>query len=155
MTGNAAADRRTLVVAVVAASLAVHVAHGVVHGLVPVPTTGWRLAFVVAFVFGGPVAGLALLRSGRRAVAGWMLALAGLGTVGFEVAYHFVLTTPDHVGNVTGPWGDGFVATAVLGVVLAAGMAIGGAWLVGDGGPGGPARGHSSRSGSPASESSR
>lgn len=117
-------------VALVLAHEGVHVAHGLLHSLVPVPTTGWQLAFVLGIVFLAPIVGLLLVHRGRRRTGGWALAVAGVATLVFEVAFHFVVASPDHVGHVTGPWSGGFVATAVIGVSLAGLMGIAGLWVV-------------------------
>ncbi|MCU4798865.1 hypothetical protein OB920_00555 [Halobacteria archaeon HArc-gm2] len=79
-------------------------AHGVAHGGVPVPLTPGQTAFVVLVVTVGPVAGAALFWRGRPVAGGLALAAVLLASFLFGVAFHYVLSTPDHVGAVPAGW---------------------------------------------------
>lgn len=109
-------DRNVRVLAAaVGAALLAHAVHGVVHGLIPVPTRGWRLAYVVAIVFAAPVAGVLVARRNVGAGAA-LVVLAGVAGLGFEATFHFAVPNPDHVGHVGRGWLP-FALTAALSTV--------------------------------------
>lgn len=124
-------DRLSPLDAAVAGHLLVHVAHGAVHGAIPVPTTGWRLAYVVVVVFLAPVAALTVAHRDRFAVGAAIATAAGGGAFAFEVVHHFLLANPDHVDHVSS---GAFAATAVLSTAGSLLLLAVGAWLLLGGG---------------------
>jgi Na+(H+)/acetate symporter ActP len=118
------ARRVTVASTVVSAHLLTSAAHGVVHGIASVPLSGPQQAFVVAIVGVAPLVALGLMWQ-RRERAGLALLAASLaGSLCFGVAFHFVLSTPDHVHAVAGRWRVPFGATASL-VALADALGLG------------------------------
>jgi len=112
----------TLVGGAVVGHLALTLAHGIVHGTIPVPIVDWQVAYAAVVLFGLPLAGLGAVRCGRVRT-GAMLALAGgIGALGFELFAHFAVPNPDHVATVeTGR--SVFVGTAGLSVLGDAALA--------------------------------
>lgn len=115
--------------AAIAVHLLVHLAHGLVHELVPVRIAAWQTAVVALVVFAAPVGAAYGLLSGRRALAAGALVTAGLGSLAFEVPFHFLLSNPDHVHAVAAG-SNAFATTAVLGALTDVFLVAVGAWLV-------------------------
>ena len=116
-------------VGAVAVHLGVSIAHGLPHGLAPVPLATWQTAFVAVIVFAGPPVGLWVAWRGSRRAGGWLLAVTGLASFLFGTYFHFFSATPDNVARVDGAWASPFLVTAVLGslaalAVLVAGLGI-------------------------------
>lgn len=111
--------------------LAVVLAHAAAHGAlrVGVPTAADGV-FILAAVYVGPLVSLVLLRGDHRRSASATLALSMAGALAYGVAYHYLLSTPDHVSHApaTG-WGGAFRATALAIAVLEAAGAGAGAAL--------------------------
>lgn len=102
MTGR---DTPLVSIAVAAASLHVLAAgvHGFDHLLIPVEILWWQGLVVAVSVFGGPLVGLFLLLSNRRALGGAVLALSLGAAFGFELFAHVLASdswNPDYVGAV-------------------------------------------------------
>lgn len=118
--------------AVVAAGLhlAVNLAHGLPHGLAPVPLQAWQNAFVAAVVVAGPPVGLWVAWRGYRRVGGGLVAVTGLGSFLFGTYFHFFSDSPDNVTRVGGAWATPFLVTAVLISVAALGVVVTGAMLL-------------------------
>lgn len=112
-------------VALVGLHYLVNLAHGAVHGAIPVPLTTAQRAFVVLVVTVGPVLGIWLLRRGRHSIGWAMLPVILVAAVCFSVVFHYVLATPDHLAHV--PDGSGklpFEATAGAVAVVDGGGAV-------------------------------
>jgi hypothetical protein len=114
------------------ATLVVHllaaVAHGSTHALVPVPLGPWLNALVLATVFLGPIAGVALASRGHPLGVPLFTATMAAGLL-LGITLHFVVENPDHVHAVpASPWRLPFQASAV-GVALTGALgAVVGAW---------------------------
>lgn len=119
-------DRRVVLLATLVVHLAVAVAHGSTHALVPVGLPAWVNVVVLLTTFLGPIAGVALAwRDRPLGVPVFTLSMTAALLVGGYL--HFVLENPDHVHAIpAGPWRLPFRATAV-GVALteAAGAVVG------------------------------
>jgi hypothetical protein len=93
--------------------LGVAVVHGVAHSGAQVPLSPPALAFVIAVIQIGPLAGLALTvvrpRGGAAVVAASMA-----GALLFGVVNHFVLPGSDNVAQVHAEWRILFSSTAVV-----------------------------------------
>ncbi len=118
----------------VAGHLLVAMAHGVPHGLAPVPLATWQTAFVAVAVVAGPPVGLWLAWRGYRRGGGGLVAATGLASFLFGTYYHFLSATPDNVARLEGAWGSPFLLTAVGISAFALAVAVTGALLVRDGG---------------------
>lgn len=99
--------------AVVLAHLIVTLVHGAAHTRAHVPLSRAGNLFVFLVILAGPLVGLALAWRAERAGA-WIVALAMAGALVFGVVNHFVLTSPDHVSQVSADWRPVFTTTAVL-----------------------------------------
>ncbi len=107
---------------VVALHLVLHVAHGLVHEMIPVRIAAWQTAFVLGVIFVLPVVGLALILRERVRSGALLLVVAAAGSLAFEVGFHFLLDNPDHVGAVAAG-STAFASTAVL-TALADGLLL-------------------------------
>ncbi len=106
--------------AAVGVHLLASTAHGVAHGVVPVPVPDWLLGVATGTLFVGPLAGCWLLVRGRRWSGGWLVLVSALTGAIVETVAHFVVTNPDHVSQTTHA---AFTPTALgstLGTALAA-----------------------------------
>lgn len=110
--------------AVVLAHLVIALLHGAAHAIALVPVPAAAAAFVVAAVYGGPIAGLGLIWSGRPAGA-WIVAATMAAALVFGAVSHFMLASPDHVSHVVPEWRSFFAVTAGLLALTEAS----GAWL--------------------------
>lgn len=123
--------RRVTLLGVLGLHLAVAVAHGATHELVPVGLPAELNALVALTTFLGPVAGVALARRGHRlGVPVFTVSLAGAFLLGLVL--HFLVENPDHVHAVpAGPWQGPFQASALaVGLTAALGTVVGAqAWL--------------------------
>ncbi|WP_423743324.1 hypothetical protein V5735_09625 (plasmid) [Haladaptatus sp. SPP-AMP-3] len=110
------------------AYLVVNLAHGVPHVAVPVPLTPFQSTFVVLIVTLAPVVGFVLLWRGAERIGSAVFATSMVASLVFGVYYHFIVSNPDNVHAVNGPWQSAFVTSAALVAIAdAAGVAIG-AW---------------------------
>lgn len=119
-------ERRVALVGVLGLHLAVAVAHGAAHELVPVWLSAELNALVALTTFLGPVAGVALAWRGHRlGVPLFTVSLAGAFLLGLVL--HFLVENPDHVQAVgAGPWQLSFQATAfAVGLTAALGTVVG------------------------------
>jgi hypothetical protein len=88
-----------------------------------VELSAWAGLYVLCIVGIGPIAGLALLRSGRQRTGAAILFAATSSALLFGLWKHFIAHGPDHVMHLqAGPWRVPFQVTAVL---LAASEATG------------------------------
>jgi hypothetical protein len=115
----------TALAAVVLLHLAVTLAHGLAHASAGVRLGPAGLAFVLAVIVIGPLAGLVWLRTDTRSGAR-LIAATMAGALLFGLINHFAIPGADHVNHVIGPWRALFHTTAALLVVTeAAGAALG------------------------------
>lgn len=115
-------SNRRLLPVVLGVHLVVATAHGLTHGLVPVPLPDWATLLVLGTTFVGPVAGVVLDRRGHR--AGLTLFTASMAAAFLlGVLLHFVLENPDHVHALPADrWRREFRVTALaVGVTPAVG----------------------------------
>jgi hypothetical protein len=83
------------------------------------------LAFVLAVIEIGPLAGLVWMRTNRRSGAR-LIALTMMGSLLFGLINHFIIPGADRVDYVHGPSHTLFETTAVLlAITEAAGLALG------------------------------
>lgn len=131
-TGRPDAEPRSFRWAAVAVlvHLAVAIAHGVPHGVAPVPIATWQTAFVAVVVIAGPPVGLWFAWRGYRRGGGVLVALSGTASFLFGTYFHFVSATPDNVARVGGTWSIPFLGTAVLVSLAAVGVALSGLFLL-------------------------
>jgi hypothetical protein len=116
---------RGALAALVWVHLAVAIAHGLAHRGAEVSLAPAAMAFVVAVILVGPVAGLLVMR--RRPAAGASIVAATMaGALVFGVVNHFAVPGPDHVAHVAPSWRLLFATTAaLLAATEAAGAALG------------------------------
>ena len=113
-------------IAVVAIHFIVSIIHGGAHAAAHVWLPPFANLFVFVVIIAGPLTGLAVMRSARRA-GSWIVAVTMAGSLGFGLAYHFLVANPDHVTHVDARWRLLFAATAALLAVteaLGCGLAI-------------------------------
>ncbi len=118
--------------AVVAANMAVNVAHGQAHERLGVGLAPWQTGFVYGVIVVAPIVAAVLYWTPCKRTGAALLTLSMTGSLAFGVYFHFIAVSNDHVSHL--PEGDArslFVATAVLLVVVeAAGAAFGGwSWV--------------------------
>lgn len=106
-------NRQKLILATVTGHLLLTGLHGVVHATIPVIPTGWTAAFATVSLFLFPVAGAALVMSGHQRIGGVALLIAGIASFGFEGAFHFLISNPDHIAHVA-THHTSFGVTAIL-----------------------------------------
>jgi hypothetical protein len=118
-------------VIVVLLHAAITIAHGSAHTAAQVNLGPAGLAFVIAVIEIGPLAGLVWMRTNRRSGAR-LIALAMMGSLVFGVVNHFIIPGADRVDYVHGPSHALFETTAILlaitetlGVVLGIGYGWG------------------------------
>ena len=109
--------------AIVVAHLIVSFVHGAAHAQARVDLSPAAAVFVIAVIFAGPLAGLALMWPAER-LGGWLIACTLTASLAFGVINHFVLSSPDHVAHVAAESRTLFATTAALSAVLEAA----GAW---------------------------
>jgi hypothetical protein len=116
----------TWLATLVAAHLAISIAHGAAHTGAHVPLSRAASLFVYVVILAGPLVGLALVWPAER-LGAWIVALTMTASLGFGVANHFVLNSPDHVSHVDPAWRMMFATTAALLALteaLGAGLAV-------------------------------
>jgi hypothetical protein len=119
-------DRRvTITVAAVGVYVLVHLAHGIVHGLIPVWLLPVQLAVVVGIIFGGPLIGVGLLLRDYQRWGSVLVMLTGGVAFGAEVGWHFVIPNPDNIAHVHEAQ-LAFGTTAVLAVLTDAVVVLAG-----------------------------
>lgn len=87
--------------------------HGVVHAAIPVIPKGGTAAFATVSLFLLPVGGAGLVMSGHQRIGGVALLIAGVASFGFEGAFHFLISNPDHIEHVA-THQTSFGVTAIL-----------------------------------------
>ena len=113
----------TLVTGAIVGHLALTVAHGVAHGVIPVPVADWQGAYSAVVLFGLPLAGLWTVRRGQVRTGARLALDGGLGALAFESLAHFAVRNPDHVASVGGGQGL-FAGTAGLSVLGDAALVV-------------------------------
>jgi hypothetical protein len=103
----------TWLAVIVCAHLIVSLVHGMAHAGAHVPLSAAANAFVLVVILAGPLIGLALTWRSER-LGGWVVAVTMAGSLVFGVVNHFVVTSPDHVGQVDTQWRGLFATTALL-----------------------------------------
>jgi hypothetical protein len=93
--------------AVVAAHLAVNVAHGAAHTALQIDAPPGWMPFILIVTFAAPVLGFGILLL-RPLTGALIVAASMLASLMFGVAFHFVIDSPDHWDHV----GDGLRATS-------------------------------------------
>lgn len=126
---TAGSDER-LLAGVVLAHTAVNLVHGLPHAAVPVPLAVRQNAVVAVVVLALPLAGLWLVRRGKRVSGGVAILAGGVGSAVFGTYYHFLSATSDNVANVTGAWSLPFSLSAVAISLLAVGTAAVAGWVL-------------------------
>jgi hypothetical protein len=103
----------------------VAIVHGLAHRGARVALAPAAMAFVVAVILVGPLAGLLVMR--WRAAAGASIVAATMAAaLVFGVVNHFAVPGPDHVAHVVASWRVLFATTAaMLAATEAAGAALG------------------------------
>ena len=114
--------------AAVLVHFAVTAVHGFAHAHAKVALPPAAMAFVFCVIVVGPILGIiaqrtALPRGGAWAIAGMMAA-----ALAFGLANHFLLSGPDHVTHVAGPWQALFGITAAALVLTEAFGAAAAVW---------------------------
>ncbi|WP_458206890.1 hypothetical protein [Haladaptatus sp. NG-SE-30] len=109
--------------------LLVNLAHGVPHVAAPVPLTQFQSAFVGFVVTLAPVVGFVLLWRGRERLGSAVFTLSMAASLVFGVYFHFLVSNPDNIHAVVGPWELPFFLTAVLVAVAGVGGVVVGVWL--------------------------
>jgi hypothetical protein len=114
--------------AVVYSHAAIVAAHGVAHARLHVELSSGAQAFVLIVIVLGPLAALAVWKSGRPAIGGVMLAAVMAGSLVFGVWNHFVVGGGDHVAHLLeGVWRPVFQLSAGL-LALAETIGCGVGW---------------------------
>ncbi len=113
MTETRSAER-WLLAGLVLAHLAVSILHGRAHAEAHVGLSLAATQFVYAAVLIAPLVGLVLLLTAPKRSGAWLLALSMAAACVFGLVNHFILQSPDHISQVSGPWGRTFAVTAVL-----------------------------------------
>ncbi len=101
-------------------------AHALAHHRAGVANTPGQIVFIVTVVMAAPAIAAALALRGRVAAATLLLAAALAGSFVFGLIFHYLVASPDHVAQVTGPHAALFRASAA---VLAAVDGLGAALL--------------------------
>ena len=93
--------------------LIITIVHGVAHSEAHVSLSRAGAVVVLVVIVAGPIAGLALTWRAVR-IGSWLTAIAMAGSLLFGLVSHFMISSPDHVAHVAGPWRPVFATTAVL-----------------------------------------
>lgn len=106
-------NRERVLSGVLGIHLAVALIHGSAHGLAPVPQPPWQNLLVLATVFVGPIAGVALTwRDHPLGVPVFTVSMVAGMVLGGTL--HFLVENPDHIENVpANQWRPLFQASAV------------------------------------------
>lgn len=99
--------------AAVGVHLLITLLHGAAHQGAQIGLTPAGNAFVLIVIVIGPLAGLALSFAWPT-LGAWVVAASMAGALVFGLVNHFVISSPDHVSHVAGPWRSQFVITAGL-----------------------------------------
>ncbi len=87
--------------------------------------------YIAVVLFAAPVVAAILLWTNLQRAGAWLLFCSMLGSLLFEGYNHFLAMSPDHVSQVPHDgWGQVFVSTAVVSIVLAAAAMAVSAWLL-------------------------
>lgn len=118
--------------AMVVLATAVNLLHGVSHvGQEVMSLQAWQWAYVTCVIFLAPVIAAILLWSSYRLVGAWLLFGSMVGSLVFDLAYHFLIEGPDNVFTLEpGAWLAPFQVSSVLLVATSGlGVLVGG-WAV-------------------------
>lgn len=99
--------------AVVGLHLIVSLAHGTAHSRAHVLLSPAAMLFVFVVIIAGPLVGIAMVWRAERFGA-WIIGVTMAGSLLFGLVNHFVLSSPDHVAQITAAWRPLFAATAIL-----------------------------------------
>jgi hypothetical protein len=117
--------------AIVLAHLLIAIVHGMAHADLQIGLSTMQKLFVVLVINICPLAAMVLLWTRNQRAGLWLLSLSMFASLLFGVWNHFVVSGPDHVGEVAPGWmGHLFQITAVLlALIEAAGGWLGFVWL--------------------------
>jgi hypothetical protein len=101
----------------------VNLAHGAAHARAGVGLGRGQAIFVAVVILAGPFVGLGLSWFRPRAGA-WLIAATMGAALAFGVINHFLVVSPDQVGQVAEAWRPQFGSTAILLVVFEAAGAL-------------------------------
>lgn len=89
------------------------VVHGQSHQAVPVPLSPLQNAFSVLVIVIAPLVAAALIWRGSPRFGGTLLAASLFGAFAFGFINHYVIESPDHVGQIPATaWGSAFTLSA-------------------------------------------
>ncbi len=101
--------------AIVLAHLMVNIIHGAAHRELRVELGPAAMLFVIGVILLCPLFAMVLLWASQRRLGLVLLTLSMAASLVFGLYNHFVVRSPDHVGEqAPGPWGTAFVLTAYL-----------------------------------------
>jgi hypothetical protein len=118
--------------AMVVLATVVNLLHGVSHvGQEVLSLQAWQWAYVVCVIFLAPVVAAVLLWSPYSLAGAWLLFGSMVGSLVFDLAYHFLLEGPDNAFTLEpGAWLAPFQISSVLLVATSGlGVLVGG-WAV-------------------------
>lgn len=118
--------------AMVVLATVVDLLHGVSHvGQEVLSLQAWQWAYVACVIYLAPVVAAVLLWSPYRLAGAWLLFGSMVGSLVFDLAYHFLLDGPDNVFTLEpGAWLAPFQISSVLLVATSGlGVLVGG-WAV-------------------------
>ena len=118
--------------AVVVLATAVNMLHGISHvGQEVLSLQAWQWAYVICVIFLAPLVAAVLLWSPIRLAGAWLLFGSMVGSLIFDLAYHFLIEGPDNVfTQEPGAWLAAFrVSSALLVATSGIGALVGG-WAV-------------------------
>ncbi len=93
----------------------VNIIHGAAHRELRVELCPAAMLFVIGVILLCPLFAMVLLWASQRRLGLVLLTLSMATSLVFGLYNHFVILSPDHVGEqAPGPWGTAFVLTAYL-----------------------------------------
>jgi hypothetical protein len=118
--------------AMVVLATVVDLLHGVSHvGQEVLSLQAWQWAYVACVIFLAPVVAAVLLWSPYRLAGAWLLFGSMVGSLVFDLAYHFLLEGSDNVFTLEpGAWLVPFQISSVLLVATSGLGALVGGWAV-------------------------
>ncbi len=118
--------------AVAVLATAVNLLHGISHvGQEVLSLQAWQWAYVICVIFLAPLVAALLLWSPFRLVGAWLLFGSMVGSLVFDLAYHFLIEGPDNVfTQEPGAWLAAFRVSSVLLVATSGLGALVGGWVL-------------------------